>query len=124
MTCRACGFDHPLMRCEVAKRIATNAAKKDATNNDATNGIRSDDGMAGGSPGLSVAAGTGNPDEHEDRNERSKAANTGSPNSGIAVVPDKTANRRTREAYNAYQKEYMRRKRAKLRPDVVTDAKA
>ena len=87
--CNACKNDHdPLMRCEVAAKLrltATNGGE-DATNEQVGR--------------ISGAVGEADVEEPGEV-------------SGGAVVVGKTANRRTREAYNAYQREYMRRRRAR-----------
>jgi hypothetical protein len=85
--CRGCKEIHdPLMSCSVAKRIATNASNT-ATNN-ATNANEAKVVLVDrGQPDVpSVSAGVG----------------------GLG----RTSNRRSRETYNAYQREYMRLWRA------------
>ena len=80
------------MRCEIAKRLtATN--KESATNSDATN--KGQEELRGRGPvGM---------DRGESVVEVSGAGNSGT---------GKTKNRRSREAYNAYQREYMKKRRA------------
>lgn len=93
MTCRACGFDHPpMMLCGVAKRLrATNEGV--ATNN-ATNGM-----------GIEISPQC-----------VGRVPVVGRGVSEVVGVEGKTRNRRTRESYNAYQREYMKRYRAKTKP--------
>ena len=82
-----------MLRCDVWKRqqLATN---KDVRLTDATNGIAVGDESH----------------QPEDSELPAKAA----ANRGFGKVDSggRTTNRRSREAYNAYQREYMRRKRA------------
>jgi hypothetical protein len=87
--CEYCGTRHESYQGHV---FATNTA----TNRNATN-KRSGDGVSGGSP-ISGGVELG-----------SKVDEAG----GGFVVQARTKNRRSREAYNAYQREYMRKKRAK-----------
>ncbi len=106
MTCRACGLDHaPTVRCEIHKRL-TDATNKELS---ATNNVRAVERMENGSSRSGVAAGSGNQDEHADRNKRGEIEASKEPSAIVVAV--KTKNRRTREAYNAYQREYMRKRR-------------
>lgn len=105
LPCRACGFIHsPMIGCERAKRIATN---KEAN---ATNAVRANERMADSAGLVRCSARSGNQDEHENRIERSPVAVARSPKRKLGVGA-KTKNRRAREAYNAYQKELMRKRR-------------
>lgn len=91
MPCRACGHPHPAtMRCEVWRAI--NASN--AINNETSQAINAQGGE-------SSAVGDGavcGPD----------AGDGGVP----PAVRDRTANRRSRRDYNAYMREYMRKRRA------------
>jgi hypothetical protein len=78
--------------------FATNT--KSATNN-ATNAGR-DEGLRQAAVAVSVG------------DVQAGVVDAGSAVSGLGVLPGvKTANRRSRDAYNAYQREYMRKRRAK-----------
>jgi len=106
--CEVCGSpEHPKWK---AHTFATNRI---ATNTNATNRVRSDRVLARGSRGHGVASGVRDSDEHENGAKRSPVEGGGKEGSGVVVGQDKTKNRRSREAYNAYQREYMRKRMAK-----------
>jgi hypothetical protein len=93
--CKGCGVRHdPRLRCETAARLAGVGVGAD-------NAVTSRPSVIRGNPGDSGRA----------------VARKGSGE----VRVGRTANRRVREAYNAYQREYMRRKRAAKRTKVLGD---
>jgi len=78
------------VRCEVAARVATNGERlTDATNENRLEGggSEADAGVVEGGSSTRVQP-------------------------FVVQAPIRTANRRTREAYNAYQRDYMRKRRA------------
>ena len=108
--CRLCDHEHWLNQPHVFAtntETATNGATNNATNeegNGATNisvaceeVVKADDEKSGVSE-VTSGAGEG----------------SGSIRPGVGVV-GRTGNRRSREAYNAYQRDYMRKKRAKVK---------
>lgn len=92
--CAGCGKGYWPTQAWIHQKCATNAATNGAN---ATNEGSEDRGNGCGAeaPTLTVT--------------------TATPVSGGTVVVARTANRRTREAYNAYQREYMRKERARKR---------
>ena len=82
MTCRACGLNHSsLVRCEVALRL-TGAINKDHAINSATKEVEAERHLG---------------DEvREEKEERTQKL---------------SANRRPRDKYNAYMREYMKNRR-------------
>lgn len=93
MTCRACHQDHPpMMLCGVARRIAINS--RSAINADAINRANGETPLD--QPVIPVVA---------------------APTAiGVDSPERRTPNRRAREVYNAYMKDYMRKRRTCQKP--------
>lgn len=90
MNCRACGLPHsPMIRCEVAKRLAIN--NQPAINNGAIN--------------------RNGPERTNNRGDGVVLENVGSGTTTDGDAAGRTPNRRTRAAYNEYMRDYMRKKR-------------
>jgi hypothetical protein len=91
--CEICGDRHESYQ---AHRFATNTV---ATNRTATNKDGDGSGHQGNDEGVLRAVG-------------SAAEGRGAATDGLRDAGLRTANRRSKEAYNAYQREYMRKRRA------------
>lgn len=143
MTCHACKLDHPpLMRCEVARRLAINvsAINRGAINNGSA-GSR-DVAVAQGASGDEICKPERghhghekvirgqNPNKGKKYGRGIEARRSELPGAGVhqevekggrtlpgekdsASVSPKTLNRRSREDYNAYMREYMRKRRGR-----------
>src|SRR6185503_11875180 len=100
MSCKACHQDHsPMLRCEVWKRQQLASNNNEAASNNASNAETTD-----GSKRAEVSRGA-----------------VDSPGAGVQVRGGSAGERNvakkqrwSKEAYNAYQREYMRKRRERL----------
>jgi len=103
MSCRACGMSHPShIRCEIWARQS--ASNKEGASNNASNRLGENSRSAqavgadgGGQKAVDIGAGQVGDD-------------------GVERCRGETKQRWSREAYNAYQREYMKKRRARSLP--------
>jgi len=107
--CRACGFSHgPMVRCEVARRLATNAVKPaiNAPVNATNAGAEATNAATNGGGVIRTKA------NGETPLDQPVIPVVAEKVTGVDSPERRTLNRRLVAAYNAYQRDYMRVYRA------------